>query len=133
MSTSTVALTKRSWLLSIILTFSAGGLIYYRVSSQKVRFVANDADNNAHLETANWTRGLKSTTTSASTTVSSTLRRKPVDSQLLRKEWLAPSRRTTETFVQTNTPPITGMANTHSRSFLKGEAKAGQSEITVGE
>jgi len=130
MSASTVALTKRTWLLLIILTFSTSGLIYYRVYSQKVRFVAiNDADNNDHLETANWT------TSPATTTVSSTLHRKSFkrDSQLLRKEWLAPSRRTTETFMQTNTPPITGMANTHSRSFLNGEAKAGQSEITVGE
>ena len=128
MSASTVALTKRSWLLLIILTFSAGGLIYYRVYSQKVRFVANGAVRHSDPPP-----DLNSTTTSASTTVSSTLHRKPVDSQLLRKEWLAPSRRTTETFVQTNTPPITGMANTHSRSFLNGEAKAGQSEITVGE
>ena len=95
------ALTKRTWLLLVIFIFSASGLICYRVycsDSQKVRFVASDAapDNVRHSDPP---PDLNSTTSPASTTVSSTLRRKPVDSQLLRKEWLAPSRRT---FMQTN-------------------------------
>ena len=109
-------------LLLVVLIFSTSALIcyMYRVyctDTQKVRFVATSDAESDNAKTANWKedefhdRGrlpdpppsLKSTTatTFTSATTTSIHRRKLEHSQLLRKDWQALSRRTTEHYMQT--------------------------------